>query len=200
MKPRPLPHCDTVFKTFMDPWYSESDRARKQWDATRPDIVSLSGYIGRRAQGLTVLTDGGCRDVAERIDTMYDACKSDWPTYLKVFGDLDEHWIDAFDGYYDRDRVAGVISRSDPKDFSNDYLILVCEFGAALSRVLLSKEPRLIWAYDWPYWESSLVDPQTGSVIPPFHWAVKKFSEYGLDDGYAQKIEMCVHVLNKNGE
>ena len=129
---------------------------------------------------------------------MLDACRGDWPEYLKVFGDLDEHWIEAFDEYYDRKRVSDVIKRSDPKDFSNDYLVLVCEFGAALAHVLLSKEPRLVWVHDWPYWESRLVDAKSGSVIPPFHWAVKKFSEYGLEDGFAQKIEACVHLLNEN--
>lgn len=126
---------------------------------------------------------------------MVEACRGDWPQYLRVFGDLDEHWIDAFDDYYDRKRISDVISRSEPSDFSNDYLILICEFGAALGYVLRAKQPHLDWLYDWPYWESSLVDTRTGSVIPPFHWAVKKFSEYGVDDGFVTKIEMCLHVL-----
>ncbi len=128
---------------------------------------------------------------------MLDACIEDWPCYLTVFGSLDENWIDAFDRYYDRERIAGVIERSDPADYGNDYLILVCEFGAALAHVLQQKQPRLVWQHDWPYWESSLIDPQTGAVIPPFHWAVKKFSDYGVEDGFRAKIDLCVSTLEK---
>jgi hypothetical protein len=193
----PLPHCDKLFAKFLDPWYSKEDRARKAWDATRPDIVTFDGYVGKRKAELAVLKPSGQREVVTRIETMLKACRGDWPRYLKVVGDIDQHWIEAFDVHYDRKRVADVIKRSDPKDFSNDYLILVCEFGAALGHVLRSKESRLVWVYDWPYWESSLVDTRTGAVIPPFHWAVKKFSGYGLEDGFAQKIDMCVRVLNE---
>ena len=192
----PLPHCDTVFARFLAPWYSAGDRERKRFEATRPDILTAQDYVGVLLSELSVLGKEGEREASARIDRMLQACRADWPTYLQVFGDIDEHWIEAFDEHYDRKRVADVIKRSDPKDFSNDYLILVCEFGAALGFVLQAKEPRLVWIYDWPYWESSLVDTLTGAVIPPFHWAVKKFSEYGLDDGFAAKLDMCVHVLN----
>jgi hypothetical protein len=194
----PLPHCDTLFARYLDPWYSPADRKRKQFDATRPDILTTDAYAKVPLSELTIIGADGDREASARIERMLEACRGDWPGYLKVFGDIDEHWIEAFDAHYDRKRVAEVIKRSDPQDFSNDYLILVCEFGAALGHALRAKEPRLGWVYDWPYWESSLVDTSSGSVIPPFHWAVKKFSEYGLEDGFAEKLEMCVHALNEN--
>jgi hypothetical protein len=193
-----LPHCDDLFIKFLDPWYSAKDRARKQWKATRPDLVTLDGYIGASQEDIDILTAEGKNDSAKRIETMLDATRGDWPGYLNVFGEIDEHWIEAFDNYYDHLRVADVIKRSDPKDFSNDYLVLVCEFGAALGHVLKKEQPRLLWLYDWPYWESCLIDPKSGSVIPTFHWAVKKFSDYGIDDGFAQKMEMCLQILAKN--
>lgn len=192
-----LPHCDQLFEKFLDPWYSQGDRTRKAWKATRPDLVTMEDYAGRKVEELAVLNQEGQDAASSRINVMLDACRGDWPRYLKVVGSLDVRWIEAFDEHYDRERVMDVIGRSDPKDFSNDYLILVCEFGAALGQVLREKEPRLVWVFDWPYWESSLVDTRSGSVIPPFHWAVKKFSEYGLEDGFAAKIDMCVHVLNE---
>lgn len=192
-----LEHCDPLFTKFLSPWYSEADRKRKRFDATRPDVLTVGDYARVPLAELAVLRDDAARDVQMRIDRMLDACRGDWPTYLRVSGDLDEHWIDAFDEYYDRKRVGEVIARSDPADFSNDYLILVCEFGAAIAHVLRTKQPQLGWVYDWPYWESSLVDTRSGAVIPPFHWAVKKFSEYGVDDGFSAKIEMCIDLLEQ---
>lgn len=193
----PLPHCDTLFTKFLAPWYSDADRKGKRFDTTRPDMLTCNAYVGVPVIELRILSDDGEQDVRARIDRMLEACRGDWSRYLSVSGDLDLRWIEAFDEYYDRKRIAEVIKRSDPKDFSNDYLILVCEFGAALGHVLCAKQPRLGWRYEWPYWESSLVDPRSGAVIPPFHWAVKKFSEYGVDDGFAAKIDLCLHVLDQ---
>ena len=192
-----LPHCDPLFRKFLDPWYSDGDRSRKQFEDTRPDILTCDEFVGVSVADLSVLSADGEDDVRGRIDRMLEACRGDWPSYLPVFGEIDQQWIEAFDEHYDRKKIADVIKRSDPKDFSNDYLVLVCEFGAALGHVLRAKQPRLLWRYDWPYWESSLVDCRSGAVIPPFHWAVKKFSEYGVDDGFAAKIDMCLHVLEE---
>ena len=33
------------------------------------------------------------------------------------------------------------------------------------------------------------------SVVPVFHWAIKKFSTYGIDDGFADKPQVCVQML-----
>ncbi|MDF3059295.1 MAG: hypothetical protein K0R17_3510 [Rariglobus sp.] len=195
-----IPENDPLFLRFLDPWYSEADRKRKNWDATRPDMLTISGYVGASPDDLQILVLEGQNESKARIERMLAACRSDWPTYLNLSGGIgiDLDWIDAFDAYYDRKKVSEIIDKSDPTDFSNDYLILVCEFGAALGHVLQRMEPRLNWVYDWPYWESSLVDTQTGTIIPTFHWAVKKFSDYGIDDGFAAKLEMCVSVLNEN--
>jgi hypothetical protein len=193
-----IPECDPLFLRFLDPWYSENDRKRKKWAATRPDLITIDSYVGVSLDELQIITTEGQLEAKARIDRMLEACRNDWPTYLNLSGDLDLDWIDAFDAYYDRKKVSGVIKKSDPSDYSNDYLILVCEFGAALAHVLQRTEPRLSWIYNWPYWESSLVDTKTGSVIPTFHWAVKKFSDYGIDDGFAAKIDMCTGVLNEN--
>jgi len=193
----PLPHCDDLYLKFLDPWCSQSDRVRRRWPATRPDVLEVDNLSHETKDTLAVLQAKDQSDVARQIDKMLDACREDWPRYLNVYGEFDERWIAAFDDHYDRDRIEAVIARSDPADFSNDYLVLVCEFGAALGYVLRERAPRLIWRHDWPYWESTLVDLRSGSLIPPFHWAVKKFSEYGVDDGFSAKIDMCVSLLNR---
>ena len=40
-----------------------------------------------------------------------------------------------------------------------------------------------------------MFDPKTGTVIAVFHWAIKKLSEYGVDDGYAAKTKACLQFL-----
>lgn len=142
------------------------------------------------------LTAEGRQDVLKQIETMTQAAKSDWARYLKVSGDLDLNWISAIDQHYHRDRIRDVIKDSQPDDFSNNYLVTCCEFGAAMGYVLRSICPRLLWYPDWPYWESALLDPQSNTLIPVFHWAVKKMSEYGVDDGFAEKIQVCIQMLN----
>lgn len=127
---------------------------------------------------------------------MVAAARADWPRYLAVSGDIDWSWIDAFDRYYDSDRIHGVIERSDPSNFSNPYIVLCCEFGAALSHVFRAALPRLVWRLLWPYWDSALLDPKRGMIVPVFHWAVKKMSEYGVDDGFVSKTKGCLQILN----
>src|SRR5262245_2783026 len=108
----PLPHCDTLFTKFLAPWYSEADFKRKHFEATRPDILTIEDYVGVPASELSVLREDGVREARVRIDRMLEACRGDWPRYLRVLGDLDEHWIEAFDEHYDRKRIAEVIKRS----------------------------------------------------------------------------------------
>ena len=55
--------------------------------------------------------------------------------------------------------------------------------------------PRLAWIPSRPYWETSIFDAETGNIIPVFHWAIKKFSTYGIDDGFAAKLQVCVQML-----
>ena len=119
---------------------------------------------------------------------------------MAVSGEIDQDWVAAFDQHYTRVRIRETIERSDPRDYGNDYLVTCCEFGAVLGRVLMSLEPRLLWRLDWPYWDSTLLDPKTGTAISVFHWAIKKLSAYGVDDGYAAKVNACLRSLTENGE
>jgi hypothetical protein len=38
---RDLPHCDDLFLRYFDRWYSNADRKRKRFRATRPDLFDL---------------------------------------------------------------------------------------------------------------------------------------------------------------
>lgn len=192
-----LEHCDKLFLRYFDPWYSNADRGRRGFKATKPDMFTVERFIGAVASEISPLPPEGQEDVLKRVAAMIEAARGDWPGYLPVSGDMDISWVAGFDDHFDRARVAEVVARSDPKEFGCDYIVLCCEFGAVLSHVLRARQPRLIWRLDWPCWESMLVDPKTGALIPTFHWAVKKMSGYGVEDGFAEKVEHCLRILDR---
>lgn len=189
-----LPDADDVFLRYFARWYESDELARRGYEATRPDLEQCypRGISGREA---SPLTPEGQADVADRIRSMLDAAAGDWPDMLGVSGRPGPEWVETFDAFYDRVRVAEVLDASDPADFGNELLVLCCEFGAVLGAVLQTEAPQLEWVYDWPYWESGLVDPAHGYRISVFHWAVKKFSDYGVEDGFAAKVKQCARLV-----
>jgi hypothetical protein len=192
-----LPDCDKVFMTFFDRWYDPEDRERKGFPATRPDAMTVPEFVGLSPQQASPLTEDGQKEIKEMVDDMIEAAKEDWPSFLPVSEPIDINWVDKFDLFYGEGGVLELLENSDPEDFSNDFLIMVCEFGAVLGHVLISMQPNLHWVYDWPYWESSVMDPETGNIIPVFHWAIKKFSSYGIDDGYKAKLMVCSKMIEE---
>jgi hypothetical protein len=191
-----LPHCDELYIRFFDRWLTDDDRQRKGFKATRPDLMQHDGLIGITEADLSPLMEESRQQVVSQIESMLQAARGDWPPYLNVSGEVDLLWVDAFDRYYDANRIADAIAQSLEDKFTNDYVVLCCEFGAVLAHVMRKLQPRLIWCFDWPCFESSLVDPKSGNMIPVFHWAVKKMSGYGWDDGFAQKVEVCLQVID----
>ena len=183
-----LPGCDELFLRYFDRWYDEEDRRRKGFIATRPDMHT--------ANSLGPLSEMSQRDVLRRIEAMLEAARKDWPRYLQVSGDVDLRWITTFDCHYDPDCIEEVIRAFSPRRLQQS-LCRVFLFAAVLGHVMRCLQPRLIWCCEWPYWESALLDPQTGNLIPVFHWAVKKMSAYGWDDGFALKVEVCLQHLEK---
>ena len=194
---RALPHCDELFLKFFNPWYDDAGRQRRGFKATFPDVLQHESFVGLSQAQASCIIEAGQQRVLQQIDGMVDAARHDWPQYLAVGGQLDLTWIEAFDHHYNRSRIHGIIDSSDPSDFGNDYIVLCCEFGAVLSHVLRQEQPRLIWRLDWPYWDSSLLDPKTGTAMPVFHWAIKKMSEYGVDDGFAAKTKASLQFLEE---
>ena len=192
-----IPHCDELFKRFFASWYSEESLKQRSFPATFPDLMTSEGLIGATQAEASCVTPEGQDEVAKRIALMVEATRNDWPNYLDVSGEVSLEWIDAFDKACDREKIAEIIANSDPTDFSNNYLVLCCEFGAALGHVLMAANPHLIWRMDWPYWDSGLLDPRSGTVMPVFHWAIKKMSKYGVEDGFAAKVRACLNLLEQ---
>lgn len=192
-----LPHCDKVFMTYFDRWYTPDDRKRKGLPATRPDVMTTAELRGRSSREVSPLTEDGQSKIGKMVDKMIDAARGDWPTFLPVSEPIDIGWIDAFDKFHDRDCVKALMKASKPDDFANDFLVRCGEFGAVLGHVLLTTQPNLHWVYDQPYWESYVFDPDVGQIVPVFHWSIKKFSSYGIDDGFKGKLLACSEMIER---
>lgn len=172
-----LPDCDEIWARYFARWYQPDDLAGRGYSATRPD-AERSLLPGTPARAASSLTDAGVSRVRVQLDTMLTAVLADWPTYLNVDAPLDILWIQAFDTHWTRPRVHELLGWSDPTDFSNELVVLACEFGVALGEVMRAACPQLQWLYEWPYWESGLLDVPTGYRINVFDWGIKRFSEY----------------------
>ncbi len=189
-----LPDCDELFLRYFDPWYTQAWRDLRGFEATRPDMYTIKTR-GRAAADLSPLVAEGRAEAAQMVERMIESAIGDWPTYLDVAPPVTIEWVRKVDEYFDRQRITSLIEESSPDDFSNAYLVTCCQWGAVLGEVLRQEGPDLEWVYSWPYWESSLVHLPSGNVVPVFHWAIKKMSEYGVDDGFAAKIRACCQIL-----
>ncbi|RFM29112.1 hypothetical protein DXN05_10190 [Deminuibacter soli] len=127
---------------------------------------------------------------------MIDAALGDYQSIYQS-ASITLELLHAVDTFYTRKQISTIIKQSDPGDFSNDYLITVCEFGAMLGH-LFCQQGGFGWLYSHPYFNSIIVHEATGTAIPVFDWANKKFSEYGVDDGFAAKFKMALDHVNKN--
>lgn len=190
-----LPHCDELFVKFLSPWYDEDDRPKM----TRPDIYQIAAFEGQTLDldEIQYLTPEYLEEVKTLInDTMTKAFFEDF-SFIHKSDNLNFDLLDAVDKYYDRAKIAELIKESDPKDFSNPYLVTVCEFGVLLGQLFKQLEG-YDWLYSHPYYHSIIVHKDTGFGIAVFDWAVKKFSEYGVDDGFVAQFQAAVDGVNRH--
>jgi len=160
-----------------------------------PDMLTIKP--GMSESQICVLPPELRERSASAVATMVEAARTDWSSLLSDSGEIDLAWIDAFDRKHDQAYVTHLIETSDSTDFSNDVLVSCCEFGAAIGHVLKGLRPELIWAYDYPYWDSWLYAADKGVMIHVFSWAFKKFSAYGINDGYAAKLVAAAKFLGE---
>jgi len=190
-----LPDCDKLFEKFLSPWYHEQDRPKM----TRPDMYQIAAFEGQPLdfKELQYLDPELLIDRHKFInETMINAALEDFQSIIKS-DKLDFKVLDAVDKYYDRTKIADLIKSSDPTDFSNPYLITVCEFGVTLGHLFKQLEG-FDWLYSEPYFHSIIVHRDTGFGITVFDWAVKKFSEYGVDDGFVAKFHAAIEGVDKH--
>ena len=195
-EPTLLPDGDALFRTFFYAWYDEAARARHP-DRLRADVEEIEFPDGAERVLPCPLSVEQRVTVEQRLRDITEAAVKDLGPLLGARPPFTTVWLEAFDAHFDRTAVNRAIQTSNARDYTNGYLLLCCETGALLGRLLQQFEPCLQWAPDWPYWESALFDPQSGAVINPFHWAVRRMSEQGADDPLAAKVASCVAWLQE---
>lgn len=189
-----LPHCDTLFVKFLSPWYSEDDRPKM----TRPDMFQIAAYKGEplNLYEIQYIDDEYLEYQRKHLnETMVHAALEGF-RHITNSDQINLYALDAVDKFYDREKIEDLIRDSDPTDFSNPYLVTVCEFGAMLGHLFKQVEG-FDWLYSHPYFHSIIVHRDTGFGITVFDWAVKKFSEYGIDDGFAAKFQMALQQVKQ---
>jgi hypothetical protein len=189
-----LPDCDELFVKYLAPWYPEDEKP----NMTRPDMFVIAGYEGQPLDmtSLQYLTEKYLEQAEQQIQTITHSALVDFQEIIKS-DKLDFAVLDAVDKFYDRQKISKIIKESDPNDFSNLYLRSVCEFGALLGH-LFRELDGFDWLYSYPYYHSIIVHRDTGFGIPVFDWAVKKFSEYGVDDGFVAKFHAAYERIQNN--
>ncbi|MBN8790114.1 MAG: hypothetical protein J0I84_23775 [Terrimonas sp.] len=192
-----LPHCNELFEKFFSPWYDGEDKPKM----TRPDMYQIAAYEGEplNLDEIQYMPEDYIENVKKHINIdMVDAALEDFQHIIKS-DKLDLTVLAAVDKYYDRKKIAELIKESDPKDFSNSYVVTVCEFGAMLG-YLFKQIDGFDWLYSHPYFHSIIVHKNTGFGITVFDWAIKKFSEYGVDDGFVEKFNAALAGVNGEWE
>jgi len=188
-----IPDANVLFKKFFSAWYPEDERPVMP----RPDMYQIEAYKGEPLdlEKIQYLKPGYLAEVKELVDiTIPDAALNDFQHIIKA-SSLDLNVLDAVDKFYDRAKISALINESDPKDFSNSYLVTVCEFGAMLG-YLFNQLEGFGWLYSYPYFNSIIVHRKSGFAITVFDWAVKKFSEYGVEDGFVAKFHAAIDGTN----
>lgn len=189
-----LPHCDDLFVKYLSLWYPEDERPI----ITRPDMYQIAGFEGQPLDldTLQYLPDDLLEKTKKQIETMVESALVDYQEIVKS-DKLDFSVLAAVDKFYDRSKIAQIIKDSDPNDFSNLYLVSVCEFGATIGH-LFNKLDGFDWLYSYPYFHSIIVHRDTGFGITVFDWGVKKFSEYGVDDGFVAKFHAAIDGIKEH--
>lgn len=190
-----LPRAHEIYLKYADRHYDENDRKRKLDMPLLPDRMSVDPLV-TRVRDLCLLDDEKSAKVLAMMTTdLPAATREDWAESIGVTGNVSPDWIDAVDRHFTRTRIRKLLERSDPADFSNEYLVVCCQLTAILGRVLTQASPRLVWVPEWPYWETFLFDEKLGERTNLFYWAIRKLSEDGVDVPLAEKCRVTLRRM-----
>jgi len=193
-----LPNKDKVFEKFFLLRYTEKERKSLRQYTVKYDIESYA-KPGTDISQIPILANEDADEISDHISKTIRAASNDFRMSFGLTGEPNLDWIEKFDKYFTKKRVIGLLNKSDPRVASNEFFVTCCAFGALLGKVLIDMNESVNWLYDCPFWESGLYDSKSGCRINIFYWAVKKFSNYGIDDGYRAKIIACSEFINNGG-
>jgi len=187
---------EAAFERFFAHWYETDALAARVLPGPYPAITawSLTGQPAAEVQPLSAEDQAA---VDELLAALIDAAEEDWPGLLGVDRPVSIEWIEAFDRHYTPVVIAEVSTRADATEFGNEYLTLVGELGGVLARVLQARRPSLAWVYEWPYWDSGLLDPASGLRINVFAWSMSKLTAADATTDGARHLEACLRALDE---
>ncbi|WP_207430897.1 hypothetical protein [Sabulibacter ruber] len=178
-----LPDCNDLYATYVHKW---NDNPEHKIPIVKPDMIQ-SFKPDTYVSTLVDSTDKGYVKTKKQVEALISASRQDFQE-LANFNEFSLETIEKLDKAIDRQYIRSIIDASDVNDDSNQYMISIIEFGCALAQTMENEIGGFVWVYKYPYWESTLLHKKTGFEIPVFHWAIKKYSEYGVDDGFKDKI------------
>jgi hypothetical protein len=192
-----LPSAKQLFENYFLIEYTPRDKDRLGLEYPRPDIIGSTDLIGKTANDVSAVTAESQTQIGEIVQGLLDHAEATW---ADAFGEPEAFslaGLAAFDKANDAAAVSALIKRSDPLNANNDYVIRASLFGAVIGETIRHMCPRTQWVYDHPLWESCILDPQAGSIIPVFHWAVHRLSGSGLADETTGKVVAAVDMIGR---
>ena len=191
-----LPTPDELFSSYFAPWYGPELNAQYQLRVL-PDMETIELPKGTSISVLNPLPEPDRKKIASQISQMEDGIDHDWPKLLSVEGEFSMAWLDHYQARFNEEEIANIIRGSQPSEFSNNLLVLTCQLGVAISKVLRMECPRLQWLYEAPYWDSSLFDLNTMTRLNGFHWAIRAMSSECAEQKLSEKVRASVEFLLK---
>lgn len=161
-------------------------------------MYTIAAYEGKvlNIDKIQYLSPGGLEKIKETFSIMRKSYVGDFSEFVS-FKEFNLDIIDVIDKSFGKKEIKELIEKSNPTEFSNPYLVTVCEFGLALGDLFVNTG-KFQWLYSYPYFHSIVVNPETGSAITVFDWAVKKFSSYGMNDGYKWKFLKVMELIEED--
>lgn len=186
-----LPHSDNLFRKYYTPWFPQDNKRKK----CRPDMYVINAYLDKPLlkEEIEYLPSEIISEVKATMAKMREAYLKDYATIIE-FDTFDLAVLELVDQFFNEQRVKEIVKQSNPKDFNNLYLISTCEFGLALGDLFV-QTGKFEWLYSYPYFNSMVVNLESGEGVPVFDWAVKKFSSYGINDGYKWKFNEVIRII-----
>jgi hypothetical protein len=180
-----------LFDEYIAPWLHPDANAR-----LRPDVFALPPDIARPIDiaAIQVMDAEQQQTVRDDMARMWEAAQKDYAEMTGITDGRLPEVLDIADAWYGEDVLLGLHHLSDAHDYSNLYLLSVCELGLLMAHVLMEQDD-FGWLYSYPYFDSVLVHRPTGHCIPVFDWAVKKLSPHGLNEGLLDKVKHTLHNL-----
>lgn len=168
-----LPSSQTLYSVYFAPWFPPEDPRAPR---LRDDVEQIELPPGEHIRSLCPLTGEGRTRVEAQLDRADQAARADLGALLERAGDPDFTWLDQLEAVATPERLQTWIKGSDPAKPDNTYLLVCCETGALIASVLRREYPALRWLPDFPYFESTLFDLNSLTLLPVFHWALKTLS------------------------